>query len=509
MTDRSMRRPKELLDSVPQAATRSAIVQFAFAVRVGLLSPLAIALVVTQGCGRIGVEILPFLDGGDGGDIADDGGEDDDGSAQGGDDDGGIDDDSGAVDAGAELDARADASDGASADACDGAGCVVSCDVGSYVPNASCGQGYCRTTNTPSRCVNGLEVACVPGAPRAMNDSTCDGVDDDCSGGVDEDYTSVAQCGVGYCRTTSTPARCTGGVVTACTPGAPRASSDTTLDGVDDDCDGQTDEDVCVPRTDTYRAGSFMFSPPPGCTTVSVKLWGGGGTSGDAQAGFWGLAVVGGQGGAGGYAESSFTLSTSAMLQLYVGAGARACPNAGAGAIAAHNGGAGGSSMPAQNGSAGADGSRTGGSGGNASSGGDGGAGSFGGGGGGSGSTPGFAAYGRGGGGGAATVLIVNSMSVIAGGGGGGGGAGADITTAGHSGGNGGAGCSAVGTTASSEGGGGGGGGVCQGTLTQAGSGRTPYDPGAVLPSGAVRGGNSTTDCDPGGDGYATVSYTR
>jgi hypothetical protein len=465
------------------------------------LSPLAIALLAMQGCGRIGVEILPLLDGGE---IDNDGGENDDGSSPGDDDAGGT-DDSGALDAGAEL----DASDDAGAEVCDGASCVARCDAGSYVPNASCGQGYCRSTNTPSRCVGGLEVACVPGAPRATDDSTCDGVDDDCSGSADEDYTSVAQCGVGYCRTTSMPARCTAGVVTACMPGAPRASSDTTLDGVDDDCDGQTDEEVCVPRTDTYRAGSFMFSPPSGCTTVSVKLWGAGGASGDAQAGFWGLAVVGGQGGAGGYAESTFTLSMSSTLQLYVGAGARACPNPGAGGIAAHNGGAGGNSMPAQSGSAGADGSRTGGSGGNASSGGDGGAGSFGGGGGGSGSTPGFTTYGRGAGGGAATVLIVNSMSVIAGGGGGGGGAGSDVTTAGHSGGNGGAGCNGVGTTASQEGGGGGGGGVCQGTLTQAGSGRTPYDPGAALPSGAARGGNSTMDCDPGGDGYATVSYAR
>jgi hypothetical protein len=473
-------RPKELLDSAQLAATRSAVVQYAGAVRVGLLVPLALAFPVVQGCGRIGVEILPMLDGAN---VADDGGEHDDGFSYGADDeaglaDGGL-DESDAGDAGAELDARVDASDAASADAdssadaCDVASCAVRCDAS------------------------------------ATNDSTCDGVDDDCNGSVDEDYTSVAQCGVGYCRTTSMPARCTGGVETACMPGAPRASSDTTSDGVDDDCDGQTDEDVCVPRTDSYRAGSFMFSPPPGCTTVSVKLWGAGGTAGDAQAGFWGLAVVGGQGGAGGYAESTFTLSMSSLLQLYVGAGARACPNAGAGGSAAHNGGAGGSSMPAQNGSAGADGSRTGGSGANASSGGDGGAGSFGGGGGGSGSTPGFASYGRGGGGGAATVLIVGSMSVIAGGGGGGGGAGADITTAGHSGGNGGAGCNGMGTTASSEGGGGGGGGVCQGMQTQTGSGRTPYDPGAALPSGAARGGNSATDCDPGGDGYASVSYMR
>ena len=84
-----------------------------------------------------------------------------------------------------------------------------------------------------------------------------------------------------------------------------------------------------------------------------------------------------------------------------------------------------------------------------------------------------------------------------------------DITTAGHSGCSGGAGCSGTGSVATSQGGGGGGGGVCQGMTTQTGAGRAAYDPKSELASGAALGGDGKVDCDPGGDGYAIVSFTR
>jgi hypothetical protein len=320
-------------------------------------------------------------------------------------------------------------------------------------------------------------------------------------------YTPDANCGVGYCRTTNTPSSCDAGVLTECQSGAPLTSDDTTADGVDDDCDGQIDEDACIPRTDVYHAGSFTLSPPIGCNTLTVRLWGGAGAAGDAQAGYW-ASVTGGQGGPGGYVSNVATLTASSSLKLYVGQGGKGCGAPGSGGLAAHSGGTGGTAT-AQAGKAGADGSRTGGSGGNSSSGGDGGAGSLGGGGGGAGTDPGFAPHGAAGGGGAATVLIVDGTSVIAGGGGGGGGAGSDITTAGHSGGNGGSGCSGKGVVTTTEGGGGGGGGACLGQTAHAGSGRAPYDPANELSGGAAQGGDGNKDCNPGGDGYAIVSFSR
>jgi hypothetical protein len=114
-----------------------------------------------------------------------------------------------------------------------------------YVPNEGCGVGYCNTTNTASTCVGGIETACQPGTQLSSSDTTCDGVDDDCSGGSDEDYVELS-CGLGACLTGSTASSCSGGVETACDPGDPVAASDTTCDGVDDDCDGDVDEEYVI-----------------------------------------------------------------------------------------------------------------------------------------------------------------------------------------------------------------------------------------------------------------------
>lgn len=481
-------------------------------VRHVLIVVLAVGL---SACGRIGVELIPFdldRDGGgggfdpDGGDIP----EDDGGVA-----DGGNGADANGNDGALGADGSADTGPDEDASLCvdtsgDGVPDQCSCNMATFTPTTSCGVGFCSSNATASRCVGGVEEACVPGSPRSATDTTCDGIDDNCNGTTDENYAPVTQCGVGYCRTTATASRCSAGAVVACTPGAPRASNDTTADGVDDDCDGMVDEDACMARTDTYRAGTFTLSPPAGCNTVTVKLWGGAGAAGDAEAGYWN-SVTGGSGGAGGYVDGTFTVATGGMLQLYVGGGGKGCGTMiGTGALAAHNGGRGGVAR-GEAGTAGADGTRTGGAAGSSASGGRGGAGSNGGGGGGAGTDPVFAPHGDGGGGGAATVLVINSMTLVAGGGGGGGGAGSEITTAGHSGGSGGSGCNVAGQASADigVGGGGGGGGACVGPRTMAGNGRTPADPGANLTGNMARGGNPATDCDPGGDGVAIISYSR
>jgi len=67
---------------------------------------------------------------------------------------------------------------------------------------------------------------------------TCNGIDDDCNGEVDE--LGTITCGIGACATTI-PA-CTSGAVSACIPAAPSAEPDG-CDGVDTDCDGAVDED--------------------------------------------------------------------------------------------------------------------------------------------------------------------------------------------------------------------------------------------------------------------------
>jgi hypothetical protein len=111
----------------------------------------------------------------------------------------------------------------------------------------TCGQGVCTATGTASCTAGVLVDDCRPGAPLADQDDTCDGVDDDCDGVMDDDVAVVVEstCGVGACAENQGTRRCLGGrmVSVACDPRAGAAPADTVCNGVDDDCDGQTDEE--------------------------------------------------------------------------------------------------------------------------------------------------------------------------------------------------------------------------------------------------------------------------
>ncbi|NIT94015.1 MAG: hypothetical protein GWM91_00455 [Actinobacteria bacterium] len=94
-------------------------------------------------------------------------------------------------------------------------------------------------------CLGGaVQDTCEPGVP-AASDATCDGVDDDCDGFLDEDYVSEpTTCGVGACEASGASA-CTDGVLSdSCQPGEP--SEETCGNGVDEDCDGAVDESDAV-----------------------------------------------------------------------------------------------------------------------------------------------------------------------------------------------------------------------------------------------------------------------
>ena len=107
---------------------------------------------------------------------------------------------------------------------------------------ASCEAGYRDVDGDPA---TGCEYPCTPAA---MTD-TCNGTDDDCDGAVDEDDPMVGStCG-------STTGACRAGV-RACQRGSlvcvgGRGPTPEACNGVDDDCDGMTDE-------------STMASPLPG-----------------------------------------------------------------------------------------------------------------------------------------------------------------------------------------------------------------------------------------------------
>ena len=101
----------------------------------------------------------------------------------------------------------------------------------------SCGVGACHVT-LPGCSACAPSAPCVPGVGSA---ETCNGIDDDCDGSTDENDP-----GSGGACTSSLKGRCAPGT-THCLAGAPRCVSnlgptEETCNGIDDDCDGTIDE---------------------------------------------------------------------------------------------------------------------------------------------------------------------------------------------------------------------------------------------------------------------------
>ena len=140
----------------------------------------------------------------------------------------------------------------------------------------SCGIGACARTGRTSCPAGAVEPvdSCVAGAP-AAGDATCNGIDDDCDGEADEDYVpEPTRCGVGACASQGFTVCINGAVQETCRAGRP--SSDATCNGIDDDCDGVTDDDyvpeptrcgvgICAGNTGSTAcvAGSVVDSCDP------------------------------------------------------------------------------------------------------------------------------------------------------------------------------------------------------------------------------------------------------
>jgi hypothetical protein len=124
-----------------------------------------------------------------------------------------------------------------------------------------CQPGY---TDADGNLDNGCEADCFPdGSPV----DSCDGIDNDCDGFTDEDYIALP-CGQGVCATTSS---CTDGVDEPCVPLPPGEAVETFCDGEDSNCDGRVDEGlerVCENACGTGRLlcrnGEY-----PACSAIS------------------------------------------------------------------------------------------------------------------------------------------------------------------------------------------------------------------------------------------------
>jgi hypothetical protein len=129
-----------------------------------------------------------------------------------------------------------DPDEGASMEVCNGIDddCDGNIDDGLGDQVVECGLGACEHEVTA--CEDGDPPACDP--LEGASQEVCDGVDNDCDGDTDEDLEDL-ECGVGQCAHT-VPA-CINGIPQVCDPFD--GATNETCDGIDNDCDGLTDED--------------------------------------------------------------------------------------------------------------------------------------------------------------------------------------------------------------------------------------------------------------------------
>jgi cysteine-rich repeat protein len=144
--------------------------------------------------------------------------------------------------------------------------CDAETDEGFDVGSAcSVGVGACNNAGQKVCTTDGQGTECNA-APLAPSTETCNDVDDNCDGATDEEISATATtCGVGACAATGSKTCQAGKLVDSCTPAV--AGSELCGDSLDNDCDGTTDEGFDVGTACSIGVGACAATGTKVCST--------------------------------------------------------------------------------------------------------------------------------------------------------------------------------------------------------------------------------------------------